>query len=129
MHQDDLIPIEFLHEQLPSGFPPHKLILKIGMPVILLRNFDRRTKLTNGTRLIVTRITPKAVKVRNPLTNEEVYLPRMSFVDDKSPMKLHRHQFPLRAAFAMTINKSQGQHEKRCPSSFQNLSFLMVNCM
>jgi hypothetical protein len=42
----------------------HKLLLKIGMPVIILRNFDRRANVSNGTKAIITRITPNALKVR-----------------------------------------------------------------
>jgi len=42
----------------------------------------------------------KFVITRIPLTNSD---------DGTSPIKFRRHQFPVRPAFAMTINKSQGQ--------------------
>ena len=34
-----------------SGLPNHKLVLKIGVPVMLLRNIDQKNGLCNGTRL------------------------------------------------------------------------------
>ena len=44
---------EFLNTLTPNGLPPHVLKLKIGSPIILLRNIDPAGELYNGTRLVV----------------------------------------------------------------------------
>jgi ATP-dependent DNA helicase PIF1 len=46
-------PSEFLNSLTPNGLPPHVLKLKLGCPVILLRNIDPTNGLCNGTRLVV----------------------------------------------------------------------------
>ena len=43
-------PIEFLDSIELSGLPPHKLQLKIGSPIVMMRNLDP-PRLCNGTRL------------------------------------------------------------------------------
>jgi len=48
-------PVEYLESLEMSGIPSHLLELKIGVPVILLRNLDP-PKLCNGTRLCVKRL-------------------------------------------------------------------------
>ncbi|XP_019195688.1 PREDICTED: uncharacterized protein LOC109189535 [Ipomoea nil] len=47
---------EFLNGLRCSGVPHHALTLKVGSPVMLLRNIDHTLGLCNGTRLIVTRL-------------------------------------------------------------------------
>jgi hypothetical protein len=46
-------PSEFLNTLTPNDLPPHVLKLKIGCPVILLRNIDPAGGLCNVTRLVV----------------------------------------------------------------------------
>ena len=50
----DAIPVEFLNSLIPSGLPDHKLLLKPGCPVMLLRNVQAgpTCSLRNGTRLL-----------------------------------------------------------------------------
>ena len=47
---------EFLNTIITLRFPNHKLRLKVGVPVMLLRNIDTQLGLCNGTRLIITRM-------------------------------------------------------------------------
>ncbi|XP_072062080.1 uncharacterized protein [Arachis hypogaea] len=54
--QLDLYDPELLNSINYSGLPSHKLILKVGVPVMLLRNIDQSSGLCNGTRLQVRKL-------------------------------------------------------------------------
>jgi hypothetical protein len=58
------ISIEFLRAQNPSGLPPARLELKIGIPVICLRNLFFRKELYNETRIIITKLREYSIKVK-----------------------------------------------------------------
>ncbi|KAK9049518.1 hypothetical protein SSX86_021980 [Deinandra increscens subsp. villosa] len=114
LHQNDLYPTEFLNTLNFSGMPPHVLNLKVGLPVMLLRNVNPAEGLCNGTRLIITELGRFVVKARI-ITGSKIgnttLIPRITLTSTKSkwPFILKRRQFPLRPCYAMTINKSQGQ--------------------
>ena len=103
---------EYLHTLRPNGFPQHLLNLKPGMPIMLLRNINPRLGLCNGTRLIFDKcIDKKLLQCRIVESGRVVLIPRISFIPKPTeyPFDWQRRQFPVRPAFSMTINKSQGQ--------------------
>jgi hypothetical protein len=111
--QRGVYPTEFLNSLSMSGVPPHTLTLKEGFPVILLRNMPGG--LANGTRLIVVKLMHHIIDAEiatGPDKGGHVFIPRLNITPsdtERMPFTLRRQQFPLRPAFAMTINKAQGQ--------------------
>ena len=111
---DLLYPIEFLNSINGNNFPQHRIVLKQGIPIMLLRNLNQRAGLCNGTRLIVTSIgewTIEAKIMNGSHANQSFAIPRitLSLKNNKWPFVLQRRQYPIRVCYAMTINKSQGQ--------------------
>ena len=113
----DVYPIEFLNSLVLSGLPLAHLKLKQGCPLMLLRNLDPSIGLCNGTRLILMEIRPRVLQCRilgGKFAGSAVFIPRITLrpSDQSLPLPFSRHQFPVRLAFAMTVNKSQGQSVK-----------------
>jgi len=116
--KNPVITPDFLNSIKLSGLPHHELRLKIGAPIMLLRNIDPKGGLCNGTRLQITQMTKQVLQAK-VITGERsgdiVLIPLINITpsDTKLPFRMRRRQFPVSVAFAMTINKSQGQSLER----------------
>lgn len=112
--KDVYYPVEYLNATKIINFPNHRLTLKVGVPVMLLRNPSQANGLCNGTRLIVKELGDRlieAVIMTGSHVGDTVYIPRIELLAKKgnAPFVLRRRQFPVCVCYAMTINKSQGQ--------------------
>ncbi|GMF51298.1 unnamed protein product [Phytophthora fragariaefolia] len=87
-NEENFFEQEVLHSIKINGIPPHKLTLKKGAPIMMMRNLNPDMALQRNETAIV-------------------------FISDgdtrEFPFRLRRKQFPVVPAFAMTINKAQGQ--------------------
>ncbi|CAH9137352.1 unnamed protein product, partial [Cuscuta epithymum] len=103
---DDIYPQEYLNSISISGLPNHAPSLKIGVPVMLLRNIDQSAGLCNGTRAVITQLGKRVLEAKvltGPSKGNKILIPRMNLcpTDTTLHIKLQRKQFPVLVCFAM----------------------------
>ncbi|XP_057756264.1 uncharacterized protein LOC130975491 [Arachis stenosperma] len=70
---------EFLNTIRCSGMPNHELTVKVGTPIILLRNIDHSVGLCNGTWLVVTKLSKHIIETKGisgKNAGQKVFIPR-----------------------------------------------------
>jgi ATP-dependent DNA helicase PIF1 len=68
--------------------------------------------LCNGSRLVIKKIIKNVIKsifLNSKFWGENILLPWILIIPTDVTIQFKRLQFPIRLAFVMTINKSQGQ--------------------
>ena len=75
--------LEYLNCVTLSGIPPHKLILKVGAIIMLIRNMKLDSCLVNGARIVVCGLMKNAVNL-DVLTGlvggNIVFVPRIKLI-------------------------------------------------
>ncbi|CAB63155.1 putative protein [Arabidopsis thaliana] len=87
-NDDMFVPLEVLNSIKVPGLPDFKLRLKVGAPVMLLRDLDPSRGNKHGKKIWIPRIASYPTETNFPL-------------------QMRRTQYPLKLAFAMTIDESQ----------------------
>nr|KAJ0222874.1 hypothetical protein LSAT_V11C200052820 [Lactuca sativa] len=110
-YDESLYSSDVLNGLKPLGLPIHKLVLKVGVPVMLLRNIDPKSGLCNGTRLRIITLGNRVIEVKiisGSNIGNRTFIPRMTLTpsEKRIPFTFQRRQFPLDVCFAMEINKS-----------------------
>lgn len=94
-------------------------------PIIVLRNINP-PRLCNGTRLAVKKLMSNVIDatiLNGKFQGEDVLIPRIPMILTDMPFNFKRLQFPIRLAFAMSINKAQGESLQVCELNLENPCF------
>jgi hypothetical protein len=90
---EELYPTEFLNTLKFLGILEHELRLKVGLPVMLLRNINQSTGLCNGTRMTLTQLGSKYIEVQiitGTHVGDKVCIPRIIMTPNDTKWPLWR---------------------------------------
>ncbi|XP_057432124.1 uncharacterized protein LOC130724871 [Lotus japonicus] len=114
----------FMLDLLP-GIPNHKIILKEGAPIMLLRNIDQAASLCIGTRLIVADLGTNVIKVTaitGTNIGEDIFIPRMDMVPSVSgEYKLIAGLNCTKVMFNPDIPQAVSYRERKFPIWLKNV--------
>ncbi len=89
--------VEYLNTLQPIGLPRHRLVLKPGQPLMLLRNINPKKGQCNGTRMVFTRlISNRVLECKVPGSDTPVLIPRITLRPKEGQYGFDwaRRQFP-----------------------------------
>ena len=109
---------------LPN-IPPHRLELKVNMEGFIVQNILPEDGLLNNTPVRILHISRKLLTVQLLPDGKTYVIPRISFKVQTGNKKIRfmRTQFPVRAEYAKTVNRSQGATIQKCDIDFREEPF------
>ena len=113
----EMITTDVLNRFSDAQAPGHDLALKVDDICILMRKVEK-SRLANNTRCQILHISPHLIRIKSLDNDNPIYanIPRFRFkvkLPYGKSYSMMRTQFPLRLAYAMTMNRSQGQEFKK----------------
>ena len=125
--------MELLNKLTPAGLPPHHLNIEKDMVLMLLGILLAKQRLYNSTRLILIYATNILLCCKidsGDNAREQALIPSIEIKhQDEQFIEWNRRQFPVWPAFAMTINKCQGQTLRKWESGWRSLHSLLGSSM
>ena len=112
---------ELCNQHDPPGLQQHRLQLKVGAVVILIRNMRPELGMCNGTRLIIERIAPRLLTAiiitEGKHSGKRVFIPMITLQshDAQLPYTLRRTQFPVRTPLEPETPSSNPSHRAILP--------------
>jgi len=109
------IPLEYLQSLELAALPPSRLKIEEGCPLILLQNLQATQGLCNGTHLILLHAQSHVLEIQilgGDYNGKIALIPWIALIpsaEEGYTFQFKWHQFPVHLAFAMTINKAEGQ--------------------
>ena len=105
-------PTEYLNTINIGCLPNHQIVIKEGVPFIIVRTIS--PKLSTGTRCVAKRLYSNIIMaeiVNGPHKGEIVTIPRIPLIpsEETNPIVFKRIQFPIKIAYALTMNRVQSQ--------------------
>ena len=110
------------------GVPNHILRLKEDDICMVMRNLNRKEGLAKNLRVRIVKMYDHVIRVctLDPERPKYYNIPRIRFsvsLPYGRAVKIERKQFPLRLAYSMTFNKSQGQEFEKVLVDIRNNPF------
>ena len=98
------IPLEYLNSLNASGLPISHLTLKVGAPLLILRNLSVQDGVCNGTRAVILALNNRIIKARilgGSHAGDIILIPRLNLTPSETGMLTFEYKFHSNLKFLL----------------------------